>query len=205
MTDNLKLAPDEPLIMPLTPHGVRGKIAVLWDVHDRLSALSMTGSEPALRQIRLAWWRDSLAALRAGAAPPAEPLLQAVAEQLLSDVAADALADLAEARLDLVGREWASDAVAAYGQTLFFLSAALLDEECAGGAVWAMTDVALRSPTGDARDDLLRAAAQSPVPRGGPRALYVLDRLAASIAQRGGERLRRREQLLVLRAGLFGR
>jgi 15-cis-phytoene synthase len=202
--ENLLLTLNEPLISPLVPEVARGKIGVLWDVHARLASLSMTGQEPALRQIRLAWWRDSLAMLRTGDSVPAEPLLQAVAAQLLPVMSATALADLAQARMDALSDEWAAAPLMTYGEQLFVLSARVMDARPAGGAAWALVDaaIALDEPVPAA---LFAAVQHVSVQGDGPRALRALDRLAVAIARRGGLRFRGREQMLVLRVGLFGR
>jgi 15-cis-phytoene synthase len=205
MTENLKLALDEPLIAPLVPQGARAKMAVLWDVHAKLAALSISGKEPALRQIRLAWWRDSFAALRAGKSVPAEPLLQAVASELLDVLSAPAMADLAEARLQALAGEWDPPDIVAYGRQLFALSATVLGQPQDGGAAWALVETALALDDQRQASSLLAAAAAMGRGGSGPRALVVLDRLACAIAARDGKRSRGREQLLVLRVGLLGR
>jgi 15-cis-phytoene synthase len=205
MTEHLTLKPNNPLIEPLVPQGVRARLAVLWDVHERLSSLSMTGREPALRQIRLVWWRDALGGLGQGDSAPAEPLLGRVTADLLPVPGGAALAELAEARLAMLDSDWAVEETSAYGALLFRQSASLLGEDGVGGGCWSLLEVALALETQPLRDNLLAAAAAMPAAATGPKVLRVLDRLARSIARRGGGRARGREQLLILRVGLLGR
>lgn len=60
----------------------RAALAALFGLDDALAALLRTTSEPALGQMRLAWWREALERLDAGPAP-AEPVLRALAAEVL--------------------------------------------------------------------------------------------------------------------------
>ena len=70
--------PERDLILAYAPPRGRAALAALLMLDDALAALLRTTREPAIGQIRLAWWREALERLDA-APPPAEPVLQAVA------------------------------------------------------------------------------------------------------------------------------
>lgn len=71
-------APERDLILTYAPAPGRAALAALLMLDEALAALLRTTREPAIGQIRLAWWREALERLD-GAPPPAEPVLQAVA------------------------------------------------------------------------------------------------------------------------------
>lgn len=203
MTQNLILGLLEPLIWPLVPVQARAQIALLWQIHDRLSALSFAGREPALRQIRLAWWRDALAALaQPDARVPAEPLLAEIAQSQLKPAQ---LAGLAEARLIALSSDWAHADVGNYGNLLFAATGGVLMQAASEGAAWALVDVAQQIDDPARRAEMFAAAANSPAAPAKARCLVVLDRLARRIARNHGARNRAREQAIILRVGLFGR
>jgi phytoene synthase len=70
--------PERELILAYAPPAGRAALAALLMLDDALAALLRTTREPAIGQIRLAWWREALAKLDS-APPPAEPVLQAIA------------------------------------------------------------------------------------------------------------------------------
>ena len=74
---------DRDLVRLHWPHDRRAAFDTLLALDDRLAEVVLTASQPALGAIKLAWWRDQLVALDSSA-PPAEPLLQRVASELLS-------------------------------------------------------------------------------------------------------------------------
>lgn len=208
MQADIELSLTEPLIWPLVPQKKSDAVATLWRLDARLMALALAGREPALRQIRLAWWRDALAAIDApDARVPDEPLLRDVAAQLCPHLAGSMLADLAEARLAALGSDWATGDVMAAGEMLFGLTARIWEQRpgTAGGGAWALTSAALALAGETPAPGLLAAAAALPPQPAQPRPLAVLDRLARQIARRGGRRHRAREQGLILRVGLLGR
>lgn len=109
--------------------------------------------------MRLIWWRDALAALDEGdAAIPAEPLLGAVAAQILpTGLSGQAVSALEEGWAALIEEdEPGTQQVVAHGEgrggTLFALSAALLgsvpDDVGRAGEGWALADLGhrLRDP-----------------------------------------------------------
>ncbi len=203
MTQNLTLGLLEPLIWPLVTMRARAQIALLWQINDRLSALSFAGREPALRQIRLAWWRDALTALaQPDAKAPAEPLLVEIAQ---SSLVPAQLAALADARLIALSSDWADADVGNYGDLLFAATGGVLMQAGGGGAAWALVDVAQQIDDPERRAEIFCAATNIPAVPMKVRCLVVLDRLARSIARNGGARNRAREQAIILRVGLFGR
>jgi 15-cis-phytoene synthase len=74
--------PERGLVLAYAPAAGRGALAALLSLDDALAKLLRTTREPALGQLRLAWWREALEKLDA-APPPAEPVLQAIAAELL--------------------------------------------------------------------------------------------------------------------------
>lgn len=114
-----------------------------------LAEVTRSTTEPMLGQIRLAWWREQLQALDGGARP-AQPVLAALAENLLpAGITGASLEPLEDAWLALLDED-----VAAHAQArgrLFEAAAALLlpssDAVATGaiarlGAGWAIVDVA---------------------------------------------------------------
>jgi hypothetical protein len=195
MLTEIQLSLLEPLIRPLVPMPFRSSVELLWRLDDRLLSLSTTGREPALRQVRLAWWRDALESLdNANARVPDEPLLQEIAAGLIAPFSGASLAEH-------------PDDVMAAGRSLFAMTAQLIGEYLAtgGGAAHGLMIMAQRVEAGETQQALLSQAARQPVPSPQPRALAVLDRLARSIARSGGRRSRAREQAMILRVGLLGR
>ncbi len=207
MLTELQLSPMEPLIRPLVPESCRAVVELLWRLDSRLAELALSGREPVLRQIRLTWWRDALAALGdANARVPDEPLLQEVAATLVPALSADAPAALADKWLTALSAEWRDADVMAAGEELFALTARLLgNRRHLGGGPHALVRLALHMDDGLLREKLMAAAARQQIAPGQARVLAVLDRLARAIAQRRGARHRLAEQGLVLRVGLFGR
>jgi phytoene synthase len=185
--------PETALALSYAPAESRAGVAALLALDAALAQVLRTTREPAIGQMRLVWWRDRLAALDA-AAPPAEPVLQALAADLLPHgVRGAELAPLAEA--------WEAFALAApldvaalaafadeRGGRLFSLAARALGTEEArvqmAGRGWAFADLARHLDS----DQLTRAARDAagralvvlqgkPWPRGA-RALGALAHLA---------------------------
>lgn len=207
MQTEIDLSVTDPLIAPLVRPDARAAVTLLWQLDSRLAELATAGREPALRQIRLAWWRDALDSMDdANARVPDEPLLRDVAAILAPRLGGGALAELAEAYSGAVGSDWAPDDVMATGRALFALTERLEGAEAqGGGAAFGLARAALRTEADGIRASLLHAAAQAMVPAGQGRVLAVLDRLGQQIGKAKGQRFRRREQWLVLRVGLLGR
>ncbi len=201
---------DDDLVLPLVPADRRAAVVTLWKLDARLAEMARTGKEPALRQIRLTWWEEQLAALTAEARPP-EPLLAEIAATLVADIAGERLGELAAA--------WAEFAIAdegeqpvGHGAVLFALTSALLDG--AEGAVvaragegWALVEALLADAvtSDDARWGEAAAALAAVRLVELPRALAAITGVARRIARRHGVRSAGAEQWTLFRIGLIGR
>src|SRR5688572_20804059 len=74
--------PEVRLALAYVPAARRPALEALWRLDAAFGAVLITGREPMISRIRLAWWRESLERLDREP-PPAEPVLQAVALHLL--------------------------------------------------------------------------------------------------------------------------
>jgi phytoene synthase len=74
--------PERALAFSYAPAGRSAALAALLALDDALAQLLRTTREPALGQMRLAWWREALARLD-GAPAPAEPVLKALEREVL--------------------------------------------------------------------------------------------------------------------------
>lgn len=202
----------DPMIFPLVPLARRDAVKTLWALNNRLGEMAASGKEPALRQIRLRWWADQLALTENGTVPP-EPLLAETAAALTPLLGSPALVELAEAWLDAAVPDEDGRMATGQGGQLFAMTARLLDTPASdepaldrAGRLWAEV-VALShhdDPPAQAWDAAAQQAATIPV-GSLPRPLAALTALTRAVALRRGERRWRREQLLILRVGLFGR
>jgi len=178
------------------PAAVRPALFALHALDLELAEVVRTTTEPMLGQIRLAWWREQLQTLDAGARP-AHPVLTALADEALPrGIAGSSLEPLEDANLALLDEDPAAHAAAR--SRLFEAALRLLAPEAGPDAVawarsvgegWAIVDLlrAGRAATDDLTDRAERCLAASPMPRGA----RVLGGLAA---------LARRD-LAVLKAG----
>ncbi|MCW3836864.1 squalene/phytoene synthase family protein [Sphingomonas canadensis] len=144
--------PERALALVYAPAAARAGFAALLALDDALARLVRTTSEPALGQIRLAWWRDSLARLDAGTAP-AEPVLQALAGAALPrGVTGAALGRIVDGWEVLIATETLDEAALGNyargrGGALFTAAAALTGADAPGqvaaaGEGWALSDLA---------------------------------------------------------------
>lgn len=159
----IEVDPERLLSLAHVPFAVRPALMTVWQLDARLASVLATTSDPAIGMIRLAWWRDALRRLDS-TAPPAEPLLQAVAERVLPILSGADLAGLAEswgavledAPGDLAGWQ-------ARGRTLFRLAAGILggagETAASIGAGWGLVDLAHGTRDAALRQAALRAAA----------------------------------------------
>ena len=201
-----ELDPDRTLALTYVPSERRPALGALWRLDAALGAVLAGGREPMLSQIKLVWWRDSLAKLGEGR-PPAEPVLEEVAAHILPrGIKGDQLARLEEAWSVLLSHEpLRVDDLARYalgrGALLFRFSSSLLGFQLnervkRAGEGWALADLARHSNEIDARAALAMAverladvAAQRwPSPL---RPLGMLAMLAVRDTERG---LEKREQ-----------
>jgi 15-cis-phytoene synthase len=173
------------------PAARRSAVVAVFAVDAAMGDVLRTTSEPQLGAIRLAWWRERLEELDVGAAAPAEPRLQAVANELLPrGVSGRALAGLEDAWLKLLDPfPWdaaTSEAIWFRGRRLFALAAQILgrtgdDIEEAGG-LWALVDVARHCSDAESRRLLVEQARTFARRLGGtrfPPGLRPLSMLAA--------------------------
>lgn len=188
--------PDRFLAASYAGQGRREALHGLFALDIALGDVIASTREPMLGEMRLAWWRDALHALDAGA-PPAEPVLTALARHVLpAGVPGAALAALEDGWLALLDEEPLTEAAirshgGMRGGALFGLAGQVLapGEDGASarqlGELWALVDLAARVSDRRARDIALRLAGEA-LADGGPalpRALRPLGALAA-IARR---------------------
>lgn len=175
----------------------------MWNLDLALADVVATSSDPGLGAIRLAWWRERLEELDKGAAPPAEPRLRAVADQLLRrGVTGKELSQLENAWLPLLGPlPWGvaqAEGLKLRGQTLFGIGARLLDGDVpdaeVAGALWSLADGAHHCSDPESREFLLAEARDADIPPkavSALRPLTVLAALAAHDVRRGSGGARR--------------
>ena len=183
--------PERRLALAYAPARVRPALEALWRLDVTFASVLATGSEPMIRRIRLAWWREALEALDAGD-PPAEPLLQTLAAHVLPlGVSGAELARMEEAwEILLSDQPLSADEQARYaalrGGLLFAQSARLLGDPdfpvAPAGQIWALVDLARHS---SGRDEVRIPRAESRARW--PRALRPLGMLAA-LARRDADR-----------------
>ena len=75
----------------------RRTVIALYALNDELARVGETVTNPLAGEIRLAWWRERLEGIAAGAEPPAQPVLLALAP-VLPALPPDLLDALVEAR-----------------------------------------------------------------------------------------------------------
>lgn len=128
---------------------------MLWQLDERMAAITATAREPAIAAMRLMWWRDALIQLDADDAPsPAEPLLAAAAGALLpAGIPGRSLSEIEQGWAALLDHEPPSKPeiighADGRGAPLFTMSAALLGATPAdvgeAGAGWALADLGHR-------------------------------------------------------------
>lgn len=183
----LELDPDRTLALAYVPARRRPAVAALWNLDRALAQVLSTGNEPMISRIRLAWWRESLEKLDREH-PPAEPVLQGVAEHLLpTGISGAELAQMEEGWSVLLNPDpLTADDLGAYavarGGLLFRFSARLLGREDEGvetaGRRWALVDLARHSASAPDAGAALAAAAALEPPRRWPARLRPLGMLA---------------------------
>src|SRR5687767_8955799 len=78
----MELDPERKLALVYVSAARRGALEALWRLDVALGAVLATGTEPMISQIRFAWWRESLEKLDRER-PPAEPILEALAREVV--------------------------------------------------------------------------------------------------------------------------
>lgn len=137
------------LILTYARPARRGALAALLALDDALARVLRTTREPALGQMRLAWWREALPRLDTDP-PPAEPVLQALAAEVLPrGVTGAALVRIVHGWEVLVENETLDgDALRRFGEgrgALFGLATQALgasDPVADAGQGWALADLA---------------------------------------------------------------
>ena len=108
------------------PKELRPAFDALFAIDDAMGDVVTQSTQPALGAIKLAWWRERLEELDKGQVP-AEPRLQAAADELLSrGIRGQALAALEDGWLALLEEHPDQERALNRGATLFALAARLL-------------------------------------------------------------------------------
>lgn len=160
--------PERRLILAYAPAARRAGLAALLALDDALAQLLRTTHEPALGQMRLAWWREALERLDHAPAP-AEPVLKALeAEVLRHGVTGASLVPIVHGWEVLIEEEVLdADAMRRFGEGRgqLFLAAGRLLGETGGdplepaGQGWALADLAANLGSAD-ETALARALAE---------------------------------------------
>ncbi|HSI16439.1 MAG TPA: squalene/phytoene synthase family protein [Sphingomonas sp.] len=137
--------PERALILTYAAPARRDALAALLALDDALAQLLRTTREPAIGQIRLAWWRERLEALDAGP-PPAEPVLLGLAA---SGVPGASLVPVVDGWEVLIEEQLDAGALARFGEgrgALFVAAGKALgavgDPLAPAGQGWALADLA---------------------------------------------------------------
>lgn len=191
------------------PRSLRsGYRSLLW-LDALLARIALTAREPALAQLKLAWWRDACAAL---GQPASHPVLAALVVTGYDD--REALVALVDAWEEVaVGERGLPAAAESLGRRRAGLLARCAGEPeaaaCAAARSWTLATLANHAASIEEREEMLRAARAGPLSRlSRPlRPLAVLAGLARRAAGRGGGHLLgdRLSPLVAMRLGIFGR
>jgi phytoene synthase len=153
--------PERALILTYAPPAGRAALAALLALDDALATLLRTTREPAIGQIRLAWWRERLAAL-GHEQVPAEPVLQGIAA---SGVPGGSLTGIVDGWEVLIEEQLDRDALERFAEgrgALFVAAGAAMgsvgDPLATAGQGWALADLARH--LGDA-DEIAQARAMA--------------------------------------------
>lgn len=163
----LDLDPERRLALAYVPAARRAAVDALWRLDLALADVLASGRDPMISRIRLAWWRESLERLDREA-PPAQPVLEAVAARLLpAGLPGAALAGMEEgwavlADADALEAEAIETHAVRRGGLLFALTARLLGGDPAlasrGGEAWALVDLARHTSREEEAQAALAAA-----------------------------------------------
>lgn len=163
--------PERRLAMTYAALAHRPAVDALWSLDDKLAGILRATREPMVGQMRLTWWHEALSALDKSAAP-AEPILRALARDVVPHVSGGRLADLVEGWEALLEPTLDASAMQAHalhrGGGLFSAMAAIVSVDdpviATAGAGWALADLAghLKAP---AQADLARTMARDTLAR----------------------------------------
>ena len=148
--------PERALALSYAPADRRAALHALFTLDAALGQVLQTTREPMVGQMRLAWWREALERLD-GAPPPAEPVLQALAADVLPLAVTGAelarMVDGWEALLGAIDARTIEDHGRLRGGVLFEQAGLVLDA-CSdplseAGRGWALADLGnhLSDPT----------------------------------------------------------
>ncbi|QJU58635.1 squalene/phytoene synthase family protein [Sphingomonas sp. AP4-R1] len=141
--------PERALAITYAPAAARPGLAALFALDERLGTIVGTTTEPMIGLMRLAWWREALERLDHGPVP-AEPLMAALAEHVLSHGVTGAdLSQIEDGWTALLDDE---DVVTRHGRergaNLFRIAGRVLGDADArfpaAGEGWALADLAHR-------------------------------------------------------------
>jgi 15-cis-phytoene synthase len=141
--------PERTLALSYARDADRPALAALFALDDALGALLRTTSEPAIAQIRLAWWREEIARLAQSTAP-AMPVLAGLSEHVLPrGIDPVRLVEIVEGwevliEAQVLDREALMNFAASRGGALFAIGGDLLNValDPAAGEGWACSDLA---------------------------------------------------------------
>ena len=141
--------PEWVLALSYAPRDRRAGLEALFALDATLGRVLRTTLEPMVGQMRLAWWREALVRLDS-APPPAEPVLQALASDVMPfAVTGAALAEMIdgwEVLLGTIDKRAIADHGKSRGAILFDQAARVLgasgDPLAKAGEGWALTDLA---------------------------------------------------------------
>lgn len=150
--------PERMLILAYAPAQGRAALAALLALDDALAQLLRSTSQPAVGQLRLAWWREALARLDTQP-PPAEPVLQGLAADVLPlGISGASLVPVVHGWEVLIEEEaLEEESLKRYGEgrgSLFeaagrALGASSADPLAEAGQGWALTDLARNLSTAE--------------------------------------------------------
>src|SRR4051812_35867714 len=104
--------PERGLALSYAPHAALPGLAALFALDDSLGSILRTTRAPMVGQMRLTWWHEALTRLDT-APPPAEPVLQALARDVVPHgVSGARLAWMIEGWEELLEPELSDDAIA---------------------------------------------------------------------------------------------
>lgn len=159
--------PERALALRYAPGDARQALAALWALDEALGAILRAGRDPMVSQLRLTWWHEALCRLD-HTPPPPQPLLQAIASDLLSrgptGASLAAMIDGWEVLLDPdpIDDTVLADYAAARGGQLFTVAGAVIGDGDAPWAVagqgWALVDLARYCGEADLATNALRLA-----------------------------------------------
>lgn len=168
---------DRDLVRLHWPEARRSALDVALALDDRLADIAIGAAQPALGAIKLAWWRDQLAALDTQPPPPEPLLMKVVSDLMVAGPSGADCAALADGWIAILQEE---PDPAPRGAAMFGLLARLLDQPSpAGGEAFSRAALARRTGHGAWLKKLSAAPSPRPV-----RPVTMLDALGRRDADR---------------------